>query len=45
MKTAILAGLYTVRAVDRIGRIGLRQLTLIIVSDEEIQERHSSALL
>lgn len=45
MKAGILAGLYVVRALDHAGWNGLGELTFIIVSDEEIEERHSSELL
>jgi glutamate carboxypeptidase len=45
MKAGILAGLYAVRSLDHAGWNGLGQLTFIIVSDEEIEERHSSELL
>ena len=45
MKAGVLAGLYAVRALDHAGWNGLGELTFVIVSDEEIEERHSSELL
>jgi glutamate carboxypeptidase len=45
MKAGILSGLYAVRALDALGWNGLDGLTLVVVSDEEIGERHSVELL
>ena len=45
MKAGLLAGLYAVRALDATGWNGLEQLTFVVVSDEEIGERHSIDLL
>jgi glutamate carboxypeptidase len=45
MKAGILTGLYAVRALDYAGRRGYGQITFVIVSDEEIEERHSADLL
>ncbi|MGE3797943.1 MAG: M20 family metallopeptidase [Thermomicrobiales bacterium] len=45
MKAGLLAGLYAVRALDASGWQGLDELTIIVVSDEEIHERHSIDLL
>lgn len=45
MKAGLLAGLYAVRALDHAAWDGLALLTFVIVSDEEIQQRHSSDLL
>jgi glutamate carboxypeptidase len=45
MKAGLLAGLYAVRALDAIGWNGLDRLTFSVVSDEEIDERHSIELL
>ena len=41
MKAGILTGIYAVEALDAIGWDGLGQLTMLIVSDEEIEQRHS----
>src|SRR5215217_201665 len=45
MKAGILTGLYAVRALDQVGWRDYGQVTFIIVSDEEIEQRHSSELL
>lgn len=45
MKAGLLAGLYAVRALDNSGWNGLGTLTFVVVSDEEIEERHSAELL
>jgi glutamate carboxypeptidase len=45
MKAGLLAGLYAVRALDASGWNGLGTLTFVVVSDEEIEERHSAELL
>jgi glutamate carboxypeptidase len=45
MKAGLLTGLYAVRALDVAGWSGLGELTFVIVSDEEIGERHSVELL
>lgn len=45
MKAGLLAGLYAVRALDAAGWPGLEELTFVIVSDEEIGERHSVDML
>jgi glutamate carboxypeptidase len=45
MKAGILTGLYAVEALDAIGWDGYEQLTVLIVSDEEIEQRHSVDLL
>jgi glutamate carboxypeptidase len=41
MKAGLLTGLYALRALDMAGWDGLGELTFLIVSDEEIGERHS----
>ncbi|MEA2529053.1 MAG: glutamate carboxypeptidase [Thermomicrobiales bacterium] len=45
MKAGILTGLYAVRALDHVGWRDYGTITFIIVSDEEIEERHSAELL
>ncbi|HEY7035329.1 MAG TPA: M20 family metallopeptidase [Thermomicrobiales bacterium] len=45
MKAGILAGLYAVRALDQAGWNDYGTITLVIVSDEEIEQRHSADLL
>ncbi len=45
MKAGLLAGLYAVRALDKVDWTNLDRLTFVVVSDEEIGERHSVELL
>jgi glutamate carboxypeptidase len=45
MKAGILAGIYAVEALDAAGWDDYGTITFIIVSDEEISERHSVELL
>lgn len=45
MKAGILAGIFAIEALDHIGWNGLDELTFVVVSDEEIGERHSIPLL
>lgn len=45
MKAGLLTGLYAVRALDHAGWDGYGAITFIVVSDEEIEERHSADLL
>ncbi len=45
MKAGLLTGIYAVEALDHIGWHGYGQITFVIVSDEEIGERHSVELL
>lgn len=45
MKAGILTGLYAIEALEAIGWQGYEQLTMLIVSDEEIEQRHSVDLL
>jgi glutamate carboxypeptidase len=45
MKAGLLAGLYAIRALDHAGWRNLDCLTFVVVSDEEIGERHSIELL
>ncbi len=45
MKAGLLTGLYAIRALDAAGWNDLGELTVIVVSDEEIGERHSVELL
>jgi glutamate carboxypeptidase len=45
MKAGLLAGLYAIRALDQAGWSNLDCLTVVVVSDEEIGERHSVELL
>lgn len=45
MKAGILSGLYAIEALDALGGAGLAELTVVVVSDEEIDQRHSVELL
>ena len=45
MKAGILAGLYAIEALDAVGWTDYGLLTVLIVSDEEIEQRHSVELL
>jgi glutamate carboxypeptidase len=45
MKAGILTGLYAVRALDHAGWRSYGTISFIIVSDEEIEQRHSADLL
>ncbi len=45
MKAGLLTGIYAVEALDHIGWHDYGQITFVIVSDEEIGERHSVELL
>ena len=45
MKAGLLAGVYAVAALDHIGWDGYGTLTFIVVTDEEIGERHSVDML
>jgi glutamate carboxypeptidase len=45
MKAGLLTGLYALRALAQTGWTGFEQITVVIVSDEEIEERHSAGLL
>jgi glutamate carboxypeptidase len=45
MKAGLLAGIHAVEALDAIGWRGLEGLTFVVVSDEEIEQRHSIPLL
>jgi glutamate carboxypeptidase len=45
MKAGILTGLYAVEALDAAGWTDYELLTVLIVSDEEIEQRHSVDLL
>jgi glutamate carboxypeptidase len=45
MKAGLLSGLYAIRALDRLGWNGLAELSFLIVSAEEIDDRHSNAML
>lgn len=45
MKAGILSGLYAMQALNEIGWTDYKTVTFIVVSDEEIEERHSSDLL
>lgn len=45
MKAGILTGIYAVDALDHIGWDNYGTITMVIVSDEEIGERHSVELL
>lgn len=45
MKAGILAGIYAIDALDHIGWDDYGQITFVVVSDEEIGERHSVELL
>ena len=45
MKAGLLTGLYAVRALDHVGWADFELLTVVIVSDEEIEDRRSVDLL
>ncbi len=45
MKAGLLTGLYALRALDEAGWSDFEQITVLIVSDEEIEDRHSAGLL
>ena len=45
MKAGLLAGVYAIAALDQIGWDAYGAITFVIVSDEEIAERHSVPLL
>jgi glutamate carboxypeptidase len=45
MKAGLLAGLYAMRVLDQVGWRNYGTVTFIIVSDEEIEQRHSVDLL
>lgn len=45
MKAGLLAGVYAIEALDQIGWDDYGTITFVIVSDEEIAERHSVPLL
>jgi glutamate carboxypeptidase len=45
MKAGILAGIYAIEALDAVGWDDFETITFIVVSDEEIHERHSVELL
>ncbi|MDP9365885.1 MAG: M20/M25/M40 family metallo-hydrolase, partial [Chloroflexota bacterium] len=45
MKAGLLAGLYALRALDHAGWTGNGETTFLVVSDEEIGQRHSVPLL
>ena len=45
MKAGLLTGFYALRALDRLGWNDYGAITFVIVSDEEIEERHSVDLL
>ena len=45
MKAGILTGIYAVEALNAIGWTNYELLTILIVSDEEIEQRHSVELL
>jgi glutamate carboxypeptidase len=45
MKAGILTGLYAIEALNTIGWDAYEELTVLIVSDEEIEQRHSVDLL
>lgn len=45
MKAGLLSGLYAVRALNAAGWQNYDELTIVVVSDEEIHERHSIELL
>ena len=45
MKAGLLTGLYALRALDHVGWRDYETITFIVVSDEEIEERHSVELL
>lgn len=45
MKAGLLTGLYALRALERAGWRDFEQITVLTVSDEEIEDRHSAGLL
>jgi glutamate carboxypeptidase len=45
MKAGLLTGLYALRALDHVGWRDYDTITFVVVSDEEIEERHSVELL
>lgn len=45
MKAGLLTGIYAVEALDQIGWDAYETITFVVVSDEEIAERHSVPLL
>ena len=45
MKAGLLTGLYALRALDSVGWKDYGTITFVVVSDEEIEERHSVDLL
>ena len=45
MKAGLLTGLYSMRALDQAGWMDYDTITFLIVSDEEIEQRHSAELL
>ena len=45
MKAGLLTGLYAIRALDQAGWDGLGELNFLIVSAEEIDDRHSNPML
>src|SRR5215217_3173920 len=45
MKAGILTGLYAMRALDHVGWMDYDTISFLIVSDEEIEQRHSAELL
>jgi glutamate carboxypeptidase len=45
MKAGLLTGLYAIRALDQLGWNGLGELSFVIVSAEEIDDRHSNPLM
>ncbi|MBW3633831.1 MAG: M20 family metallopeptidase [Chloroflexi bacterium] len=45
MKAGLLTGLYALRALDQLGWKDYGAITFVVVSDEEIEERHSVDLL
>lgn len=45
MKAGLLTGLYAIRALNETGWSNFETITVVIVSDEEIETRHSAGLL
>ena len=45
MKAGLLTGLYAMRALDQAGWVDFDTISFLIVSDEEIEQRHSAELL
>ncbi len=45
MKAGLLTGLYAMRALGEAGWTEFEEITFVIVSDEEIEDRHSAGLL